>query len=274
MSYLLRVLLALVGGLVALAMLLVFLTFLVSGEPDEVTSRSSYRSAPRADFQRVGDGVIVPVSAAADLLNQCSRLTVSPIEGYWRPEPAMILELEARLPLFLMYESRLQPLDSYVRQYGGVISMGRPVVYASFLASSLDAEWQDRVVVLCDGGNSAWGVAFDVELRTFGEVNVNGGSPQRASSGPATDGWLGRWNGPEGTFLLLAGGNGSYEVTVQNLDGPRVFQGAAAGELIQFERDGVAETLRPTNGVDTGMKWLADKKDCLTIRSGEGYCRD
>jgi hypothetical protein len=269
MSYLFRVLLALVGGLVALAMLLVFLAFLVSGEPDEMPSQSSYRYAPRNDFQRVGDGVIVPVSAAADLLNQCSRLTVSPIEGYWRPEPAMIVELEGRLPLYLMYESRLQPLDSYVRQYGGVISMGRPLVYASFLASRLDAEWQDRVVVLCDGGNSAWGVAFDVERRTFGEVNVNGGG-----SAPLTDAWLGRWNGPEGTFLLLEGGKGSYQVTVQNLDGPRVFEGAAVGDRIQFERDGVTETLTATNGVDTGMKWLTDKMDCLTIRSGEGYCRD
>ena len=29
-----------------------------------------------------------------------------------------------------------------------------------------------------------------------------------------------------GTFLLLEGGNGTYEVTIQNLDGPRRFQGA------------------------------------------------
>ena len=36
---------------------------------------------------------------------------------------------------------------------------------------------------------------------------------------------LGRWIGPEGTFLLLEGGNGTYEVTIQNLDGPRRFQG-------------------------------------------------
>jgi hypothetical protein len=35
-----------------------------------------------------------------------------------------------------------------------------------------------------------------------------------------TDGWLGRWNGPEGTFLMLEGDNGLYEVTIRNLDGP------------------------------------------------------
>jgi hypothetical protein len=91
----------------------------------------------------------------------------------------------------------------------------------------------------------------------------------------ATDAWLGRWNGPEGTFLLLekAGGEG-YSVTVQNLDGPRVFRGTAIGDRIEFDRDGVTKSVRPTDGAATGMKWLADKADCLTIRYGEGYCRD
>jgi hypothetical protein len=92
--------------------------------------------------------------------------------------------------------------------------------------------------------------------------------------GAATDAWLGRWNGPEGTYLLLEGGNGRYDVTIANLDGPRVFQGTVAAGRIAFERDGVAETLHATNGADTGMKWLADKTNCLTVRTGEGYCRD
>lgn len=91
---------------------------------------------------------------------------------------------------------------------------------------------------------------------------------------PATDAWLGQWNGPEGTYLQLAGSGGQYEVTIRNLDGPRTFQGKAAGERIEFERDGVKESLRATNGAETGMKWLSEKKNCLTVRVGEGYCRD
>lgn len=96
-------------------------------------------------------------------------------------------------------------------------------------------------------------------------------------SGPTavtTDAWLGRWIGPEGTYLLLEGGDGRYDVTIANLDGPRVFPGTAAGGRIAFERDGIAETIHATNGADTGMKWLADKTNCLTVRTGEGYCRD
>ena len=89
-----------------------------------------------------------------------------------------------------------------------------------------------------------------------------------------TDRWLGQWNGPEGTFLRLVGGQGKYEVTIQNLDGARTFQGNAAGGQIQFERNGLKESIRATSGAETGMKWLADKSNCLTVRSGEGYCRD
>lgn len=74
--------------------------------------------------------------------------------------------------------------------------------------------------------------------------------------------------------MKLSGGQGRYDITIQNLDGPRSFTGRAAGEHIEFERNGQRETLRATDGQATGMKWLADKKDCLSVRPGEGYCRD
>jgi hypothetical protein len=107
------------------------------------------------------------------------------------------------------------------------------------------------------------------------------GSPRDAAasssgvaSAPVADKWLGKWSGPEGTFLQLVGGNGKYEITIQNLDGPRTFQGQAVGNHIEFERNGVKEYLRPTNGAETGMKWLSEKSNCLTVRAGEGYCRE
>ena len=93
-------------------------------------------------------------------------------------------------------------------------------------------------------------------------------------SAPSTDAWVGRWIGPEGTYLDVAGAGGAYEITVMNLDGARTFTGAARGDEIVFERDGTAESLRATDGNATGMKWLAGKANCLTVRAGEGYCRD
>jgi hypothetical protein len=100
-------------------------------------------------------------------------------------------------------------------------------------------------------------------------------SPSRSvASAAATDAWLGQWNGPEGTFLRLEGGEGKYVVTIRNLDGPQTYQGSTNDGKIQFERRGIEETIRATSGAETGMKWLSDKASCLTIRLGEGFCRD
>ena len=113
---------------------------------------------------------------------------------------------------------------------------------------------------------------------------ASGCSKQSAAPGPAVVNpanivdpgapLLGRWNGPDGTFLLVEGEGGKYVVTIQNLDGPRTFDGKAAGDAISFLRDGKTMTIRPSNGAGTGMKWLAKRKDCVVIEPGEGYCRD
>ena len=86
--------------------------------------------------------------------------------------------------------------------------------------------------------------------------------------------WQGRWTGPEGTFLEIRKDQDRYSVTIQDLDGPSTFNGAAVADGIQFVRDGKTELLHATDGPGTGMKWLQDKEDCLTVRPGEGFCRD
>ncbi len=98
----------------------------------------------------------------------------------------------------------------------------------------------------------------------------SGGSPPSA-----LDRWPGTWNGPEGTYLkLVAQGNGKYEVAIRNLDGERRFAGVGSSDRISFKRDGKQEEIRATDGNATGMKWLAGKTTCLTVRAGEGYCRE
>ena len=125
----------------------------------------------------------------------------------------------------------------------------------------------------------AGSLAFTLVLVGCTDHDANTGSgnatiPNVTSPDPATDKWLGQWNGPEGTFLRLEGGKGKYEITIQDLDGPQRYQGSAVGNEIHFDRNGAEESIRATNGMETGMKWLSDKSDCLTIRRGEGYCRD
>lgn len=117
-------------------------------------------------------------------------------------------------------------------------------------------------------------VLFGCTERDASTDSGNATSSNVTSPDPATDKWLGQWNGPEGTFLRFEGGKGKYEITIQNLDGPQTYQGSGVGNEIHFDRNGAKESIRATNGMETGMKWLSDKSDCLTIRPGEGYCRD
>lgn len=88
------------------------------------------------------------------------------------------------------------------------------------------------------------------------------------------DQWLGKWIGPEGTFLELARNGDAYSVTIQSLDGPASYQGKAALDRLEFMRDGKLESIHASSGAETGMKWLLEKKSCLTIKTGEGFCRD
>jgi hypothetical protein len=91
---------------------------------------------------------------------------------------------------------------------------------------------------------------------------------------PAASGWVGKWIGPEGTFLELSETDGAYKLTIQSLDGTATFDAVAVEDRVEFQRNGTTETIRATSGAETGMKWLLDKKDCLTIKTGEGFCRD
>ena len=89
-----------------------------------------------------------------------------------------------------------------------------------------------------------------------------------ASASNVTDKWLGQWNGPEGTYLLLSKSGDQYIVKIQSLDGPATYEGVAAGDRIEFKRDGKTEFIRAGSGKETGMKWLLEKKDCLIIKQG------
>lgn len=100
-------------------------------------------------------------------------------------------------------------------------------------------------------------------------------APPAAEPAPASgpDAWLGKWMGPEGTFMAIEKADAGYQLTISDLDGMKFYQGKRAGDGIEFERAGKTESIHATDGKATGMKWLADKANCLTIHAGEGYCR-
>jgi len=108
---------------------------------------------------------------------------------------------------------------------------------------------------------------------------TSAGSVERKATGSASTprDYTGRWVGVEGMVLDIAdaGAPGHYDLTMQwDLDHKGTFDGIANGKTITFIRNDIPETLRPTDGDATGLKYLAGKTDCLTVKPGEGYCRD
>ena len=101
-------------------------------------------------------------------------------------------------------------------------------------------------------------------------------TPPPADTAKLEADYLGRWTGVEGMYLVVASKpGGGVTLDMQwDLDNKGTFDGSVTAEGLRFERNGVAESAVHTNGDATGLKNLAGKQHCLTVKAGEGYCKD
>lgn len=99
-----------------------------------------------------------------------------------------------------------------------------------------------------------------------------------AETNADTASWVGKWIGVEGMYLnITQSGEGKFALEMQSgtdATTKGIYEGVAEPDGITFKRGGETLTLRASDGDATGLKWLAGKKDCLTVKQGEGYCRD
>lgn len=124
------------------------------------------------------------------------------------------------------------------------------------------------VLVACNGSSPTSGTS------TPAAPPAPAATPPPTAPTDAASAWIGRWTGPEGTYLDVAADDGKYSVAIRNLDGERTFDADSYGGFLTFVRDSITEVIRPGSGAETGMKWLQEKSDCLIVNDGEGYCRD
>lgn len=89
-------------------------------------------------------------------------------------------------------------------------------------------------------------------------------------------GWVGKWIGPEGMYVTIAAAApGKYKLEMQSdLDTKGSYDGEDSEHGIRFKRGSEQLSLTRASGDETGLKWLAGKKECLKVKDGEGYCRD
>jgi hypothetical protein len=134
--------------------------------------------------------VMFSEQSAVSLAHQCSRQAPLP-DSAWTPDAAVIRQLEAALPAALQDAlNRKTPANSvrldasdYYRQYGGLVTGGRRIVYVNgFHRKALDLlaefpkgamSWQTSPVVVCDGGWWYFGAEYDPSTRRAGLVTFN-----------------------------------------------------------------------------------------------------
>ena len=103
------------------------------------------------------------------------------------------------------------------------------------------------------------------------------GSPSvtPATAGPSKpDSLVGRWTGPEATYLNVSKKGDKYSIEIANLDGPKSYEGTAKGGVIEFSRNGKTETIKTATGAETGMKGFEKETNCVVVTKGsEGFCK-
>jgi len=139
-----------------------------------------------------GRYALLDASQAVDAGQQCSR-TAPAIEAGWDLSDASAQAVERRL--IELAEAPLSgppavggstgrsaeptpDLARSFRQYVGAVVGGRRVIYVNAFPLSMAESDPDldptRLVRVCDGGASFWGVVFDPETGRFSDLAFNG----------------------------------------------------------------------------------------------------
>ncbi|MBN8841673.1 MAG: hypothetical protein J0H88_00365 [Sphingomonadales bacterium] len=107
-------------------------------------------------------------------------------------------------------------------------------------------------------------------------VPAEGAETSDAAAAHRFASWAGKWTGVEGMYVTITTAEpGKYKLEMQSdLDTKGTYDGSDSEHGIKFKRGAEELSLRRGNGDETGLKYLAGKKECLIVKQGEGYCRD
>lgn len=119
------------------------------------------------------DAHILSADQGPALMEQCSR-SAPAAEAFWTPSETDVTWAEDALGDF---EAVTNP-GQFIRQYVGIELNGMQMMYLNAIhrdvANTLDADFS-QAVVICDGGESAWGVLYDYYRGEFTDMQFNGG---------------------------------------------------------------------------------------------------
>jgi len=139
-----------------------------------------------------GTSAILPENIALKVARPCSREVPANVTGAWTPDREQVAAMEAQLaPALRRALAELSMADSvrpkvmeYYRQFVGIVSGGKKIIYVSgfhssylSLVSSIGADttaWRFAPVYVCDGGSGYFGAEFDPDTGKLGPIYFNG----------------------------------------------------------------------------------------------------
>ncbi len=134
-------------------------------------------------FGQRDKSALLPETQAKNLTGQCSRQSPSNFTGTWKPSIADIKAMESKFSDLKKLKSEDCCLDGgqvenpehYYMQYVGIVINGENFIYINaFADSEPPKDWKAEAVVICDGGESLWGVLYNVKTGKFSKLAFNG----------------------------------------------------------------------------------------------------
>ncbi len=130
----------------------------------------------------------LPMEYGEKLIQQCSRFSVEKSESFFNVSENEITDLEINFKKLYKLKStnccskgcKISNLKYYGYQFVGVIVNGEKYIYINafdiessriFLNSN---DWKTKPLIICDGGQSYWGVLYNIKKKKFKNLSMNG----------------------------------------------------------------------------------------------------
>lgn len=114
---------------------------------------------------------------ARTLAKQCSRPPLKNIKGHWAPSSDQLAKLEQQLDQYLAtkFPAIRKNIGQLYFQYAGLIRHKKKIIYINTLDhyTQTNPDWRHTAMIVCDGGDTFWGLEYDPTTEEFSEMTFN-----------------------------------------------------------------------------------------------------
>ncbi len=132
---------------------------------------------------------IILSNKGADMLRQCSRAAPDTVDSFFNLTSNDVQKLENNFKKVLKIKAKdccllngmIKNIKNYCFQYVGFVINNKKYIYINALQmesvqdlKTIYKDWKTSPIIICDGGNSFWGVIYDLETGLFTQLSING----------------------------------------------------------------------------------------------------